>query len=147
MNNMRIWSAAAVIALVLLLGFILSVPHAHDGGSRASATAATSTPVVSVHDTFKKGTHTIKISLAAPDACTSVTGQTSVEPASGSVSTSSPQASTPDTIVIALDMPPDSGATNAGATRWRIAGLPGKRWRLILERCRGGPPGEWEVTP
>jgi protein ImuA len=38
-----------------------------------------------------------------------------------------------------------AGASNAGITRWRVAAAPGGRWRLALERCRGGRPGEWEV--
>jgi len=36
---------------------------------------------------------------------------------------------------------------NAGTTRWRVAAAPEDRWRLTLERCRGGLPGEWEITP
>jgi len=43
--------------------------------------------------------------------------------------------------------PSHSKAANAGATRWRVSGRPGGRWRLVLERCRGGMGGEWEVTP
>ncbi|MEW5727092.1 MAG: hypothetical protein AB1918_04625 [Pseudomonadota bacterium] len=41
--------------------------------------------------------------------------------------------------------PPGARAANAGTTRWRVAGLPGDRWRLALERGRDGPPGQWEV--
>ncbi len=42
--------------------------------------------------------------------------------------------------------PPGARAANAGTTRWRVAGLPGSRWRLTLERGRDGMPGEWEVA-
>lgn len=36
-------------------------------------------------------------------------------------------------------------AANAGTTRWRVSAAPLGRWRLVLERCRGGLPGEWEL--
>src|SRR5471032_29702 len=32
-------------------------------------------------------------------------------------------------------------AVSAAALRWRIDGLPGERWRVLLERRRGGKPG------
>lgn len=34
-------------------------------------------------------------------------------------------------------------AVSAAALRWRIDGLPGERWRVLLERRRGGKPGGW----
>ena len=34
-------------------------------------------------------------------------------------------------------------AVSAAALRWRIQGLPGERWRVLLERRRGGRPGAW----
>jgi protein ImuA len=34
-------------------------------------------------------------------------------------------------------------AVSAAALRWRIQGLPGERWRIALERRRGGRPGAW----
>ncbi|MDA8232278.1 MAG: hypothetical protein M0006_13145 [Magnetospirillum sp.] len=43
--------------------------------------------------------------------------------------------------------PPPTRAANAGTTRWRVGALPGGRWHLALERCRGGMPGEWTVAP
>jgi len=43
--------------------------------------------------------------------------------------------------------PQRSTAANAGTTRWRVAARPGGLWRLTLERCRGGMPGDWEVRP
>lgn len=101
MRTMRIWSAAAVIALVLALGFILSVPRAHDVGSVATSAATPPPPFVSVRDSFKKGTHTIKVSVAAPDACTNVTGDASTKPGAS--------AADPATILIALVMPKDEG--------------------------------------
>jgi protein ImuA len=34
-------------------------------------------------------------------------------------------------------------AVSAAALRWRIEALPGERWRVGLERRRGGRPGAW----
>lgn len=52
----------------------------------------------------------------------------------------------------ALVLAPTGGARfSVALTRWRIAaapspdGAPGPRWRVTLERCRGGRPGEWLV--
>ncbi len=98
---MRVWSAAAVIAFVLVLAFVLTAPHARDLGGRAASALPAPIPTVAVHDVYKKGTHTLTVQVPLPDACTSVTGQTSVVPAAASSST--------DTIQIALDMPADSG--------------------------------------
>jgi protein ImuA len=51
--------------------------------------------------------------------------------------------------------PADADEANAAVTRWRIASAPaprdrfgcfaGWRWRVRLERCRNGRPGEWLV--
>ena len=35
-------------------------------------------------------------------------------------------------------------APNAATTRWRV-GAAGPGWRLEMFRCRGGPPGDWDV--
>jgi len=49
--------------------------------------------------------------------------------------------------------PPVTAGTSAAATRWRIAAAPAARdrfgtfafclWRVALERCRNGRPGQW----
>jgi protein ImuA len=41
--------------------------------------------------------------------------------------------------------PPQSKAANAGTSRWRVMPMINGRWRLCLERCRGGMPREWEI--
>jgi protein ImuA len=51
--------------------------------------------------------------------------------------------------------PPQADEANAATTRWRIGAAPAARdrfgcferwrWRLALERCRNGRPGEWIV--
>ncbi len=53
---------------------------------------------------------------------------------------------------VALMLASIGGAhSSAALTRWRIAaapspdGAPGPRWRVALERCRGGRPGDWLV--
>ncbi len=57
-----------------------------------------------------------------------------------------------DTLILLL-RPPHADEANAAATRWRIAAAPAGRdrygcfaqwrWRVALERCRQGRPGEW----
>jgi protein ImuA len=58
-------------------------------------------------------------------------------------------------ITLVLLRPPEATGSNAAATRWRIGtaeaardrfGLLARwRWRVTLERCRNGRPGEWLV--
>lgn len=100
---MRIWSAAIIIAAVLIIGFALSVPHVRDLGDTAATTTenASTTPTVYIHDAYKKGIHTITAKVLLPDACTTISGDVSVIPSAAS--------GTPDSITLALDMPPDSG--------------------------------------
>jgi protein ImuA len=61
-------------------------------------------------------------------------------------------ASTAGTPLVLL-RPPAATGTSAATTRWRIAAAPasrdrfdafsGWRWRVVLERCRNGRPGQW----
>ena len=116
MDTKRLWSAAAVIGVVLIVGFVLSVPQVRDLGARPAPVVATSTPVVYFHDVYKKGMHTITAKIALPDACTNISGQASAPT---------------DTVTLAFDMPADTDiclqevatttlsltvAANAGAT-------------------------------
>jgi protein ImuA len=58
-------------------------------------------------------------------------------------------------IPLVLLRPPAAIGTNTAATRWRIGTAPAQRdrfgllarwrWRVELERCRNGRPGEWMV--
>ncbi len=100
MKYSRLWPAATIIAVVLIIGFAFSVPHTRDAGktSLASSTAE-SAPAVTLRDSFKKGVHTISGSLGAPNACSSVTAQASFVP----------DASNAGSIVVALSLPQDSG--------------------------------------
>ncbi len=94
MNHKHLWIGAAVIALVLVIGFMLSVPHTHDVASTSLSQTATITPPVSIHDVFKKGTHTITGSVNAPNSCSSATAQASLNGG---------------TIVVAVSIPEDTG--------------------------------------
>lgn len=79
MSHKRLWIATAIIAVVILAGFVLSVPHTRDVVDVSSSQiAATSAPRVSLHDSFKKGVHTITGSIEAPNACASVSAQASL---------------------------------------------------------------------
>lgn len=105
-RTMRLWTAAAIITFVLVVGFVLSAPRTRDGAlpPPSSTPAATSTPVVTLHDVFKKGVHTISGSLEAPDACMSATAEATL------IGTSTNrQASSSPIIAVAIDMPADSG--------------------------------------
>lgn len=79
MTHRRLLIAAAIIAIVLIVGFMLSVPHTRDV-IRPSVTQSKTNapPIVKLHDIFKKGTHTISGTIEAPDACTIVTADASL---------------------------------------------------------------------
>lgn len=73
MSHTRLWTAATIIAFVVVIGFVLSVPHTRDIPiSSESKDAATDLPPVTLHDVFKKGVHTITGSILAPNACSIV---------------------------------------------------------------------------
>lgn len=100
MNRMRLWISSAIIAIVVLIAFALSVPHTRDVGVNAVRLSETaSAPSVLVRDSFKKGVHTISGSVEAPNACTSASATaTRVSDASGN-----------ESILITISMPSDSG--------------------------------------
>ena len=79
MNQKRLGVAATIIGLVIILGFILSVPHTRDIPKAPEPEKKEAVmPSVTLHDVYKKGTHTITGSLVAPNACSSVSAQTSL---------------------------------------------------------------------
>lgn len=61
MRHSRLWLVASIIILVVLGGFLLSVPHTQEGKELALSAIDTSEQgsLVSIHDAFKKGKHTI----------------------------------------------------------------------------------------
>jgi hypothetical protein len=99
MNHKRFWVAASIIALVVIIGFALSVPHTRDIAQSKKPEDATTMPVVSLHDSFKKGVHTITGSLQMPNACTIVNADATV----------SGDASSTQKILVDISMPADVG--------------------------------------
>jgi hypothetical protein len=101
MQHMRLWVAAAIIALVVIVGFVLSVPHTRDivQHSANPLAPATTTPVVVLHDRYSRGAHTLSGSLTVPNACTTVSA--------GAVPVG--DASTTASILLSLSVPADTG--------------------------------------
>ena len=100
MNHTRLWVVAAIIALIVIAGFALSVPHTRDVAVTVSKQATpASIPVVTLQDAFKKNWHTITGSIEAPDACIIVTADATVTGA----------ASSTQKILVAVSMPSDTG--------------------------------------
>ena len=100
MNHTRLWVVAAIIALIVIAGFALSVPHTRDVAVTVSKQATpASIPVVTLQDAFKKNLHTITGSIEAPDACIIVTA----------VATVTGAASSTQKILVAVSMPSDTG--------------------------------------
>ncbi len=100
MNHTRLWVVAAIIALIVIAGFALSVPHTRDVAVTVSKQATpASIPVVTLQDAFKKNLHTITGSIEAPDACIIVTADATVTGA----------ASSTQKILVAVSMPSDTG--------------------------------------
>ena len=122
MNHTRLWLATTIIAAVVFIGFVLSVPRTGDIKEEVLALkSVVAVPSVALRDTFKKGLHTIDGSIETPNACTNVNAEASLIG----------EASTTQSILIALSIPPDSGVclqlptrTVFGTTISAPAGLP-----------------------
>jgi hypothetical protein len=100
MNNKRFWVAASIIVVVIIVGFAFSIPHTKDAAKTAMPqNKTTAAPSISLHDSFKKGTHTITGSVNAPNACTIVTADAVV----------SGNASSTEKIIVQISMPADVG--------------------------------------
>ena len=73
MSHRRLWAAGGIIALAIIAGFMLSVPHTQDAPlPPSSVTVSAGVPTVVLRDVYKKGVHTITGSLLAPNACGTV---------------------------------------------------------------------------
>lgn len=99
MNHTRLWTSAAIIALVIIVGFALSVPHTRDLPRPPGSETVPTVPTVTINDSFKKGLHTITGSLIVANPCTIVTATASLV---GS-------ASSTQSILVAITMPEDTG--------------------------------------
>ncbi|HQT82580.1 MAG TPA: hypothetical protein PLW99_00270 [Candidatus Paceibacterota bacterium] len=75
MSHTRLWAAAIIIVVILLVGSVFSAPHTRDVAQTPSAPVATTTPSVTLHDAYRKGVHTITGSIEAPNACAVVSAQ------------------------------------------------------------------------
>ncbi len=99
MSRAHLWISAGIIALVVFVAFALSVPHTHDVAMEKSSLATSSVPVVTLHDAYKRGTHTISGSITVPNACTPVLASASLVG----------DASSTQSILVALTLQSDSG--------------------------------------
>ena len=108
MNQKRLLVAAAIIAFVIIIGFVLSVPHTREVTRVFEPEPVAVVPSVTIRDVFKKGTHTITGSLMAANACASVTAQASLD---------SDASSSEQNILVALTMSADTGVCLEVPTR------------------------------
>jgi hypothetical protein len=74
MTHSRLWAAAGILAACIILVFFLSAPHAREvpAADDSAGVASTTEPVVALHDSYAKGTHTYSGTVLASDACSSV---------------------------------------------------------------------------
>lgn len=78
MSHKRLWTISTIIAAVILIGFVFSVPRTRDVESVMSQeNVVVRVPSVTLRDSFKKGVHTITGSLEASNACASVSAEAS----------------------------------------------------------------------
>ncbi len=99
MSHSRLGVVATIIAVVVIVGFVLSVPHTRDLPKAPTSGAAPVVPAISIKDSFKKGLHTITGSLTVLNACTFVTAR----------ATLISDASSTGSILVALSFQNDSG--------------------------------------
>jgi hypothetical protein len=97
--RMRLWVSAAIIAIIVLVTFMLSVPHTRDAQMEKAVVETAPVPAVTIRDVFKKGVHTLSGSLEVPNACTQVQVQ----------ATLLGEASSTQTIAVALTSDIDTG--------------------------------------
>lgn len=95
----RLFVAALIILAAVVIGFAISVPHTKELQIDTKNVEAPTVPEVTLHDVFKKGTHTITGSLQAPDACTTASAESSLLG----------DASSTQSILVEVSMPTDSG--------------------------------------
>ena len=104
---MRLGAAAAIIAIVIFISFVLSVPHTQDGNVEAPSQKVAVIPGVTLRDSYRGGVHTITGSLLLPNACTTPAAQAFL----------SGEASTTQSIVVAITFETDTGVCLQVPTR------------------------------
>ena len=108
MSHRRLFTLAAVFAALIIAGFALSVPHVREVPSNpAQETQSAGVPVVTLHDSYKKGVHSFSGTVTAPDACASVSAE----------ATATGDASSTESVQISLTIPPDTGTCLMLATK------------------------------
>jgi hypothetical protein len=95
MHNRRMYILSGGIALALILGFALSAPHLREVKLAATSGGQGTLPAVYLHDSYRKGLHTITGQVQVPDACTGVSA--------------SADAAASSSIVVSLTMPASEG--------------------------------------
>lgn len=109
MNQKRLLIAAGIIALIIIVSFMTSVPYTRDILLEPiTQKEVASVPTVTLQDVFKKGTHTITGSVEAPNACAMLTATASLI---GDAST------TGNIVQVALVMPTNTGVCLQLSTR------------------------------
>lgn len=78
MNHARFWVATGIIAIVIAISFVFSVPHTEDVYVEPLQNAIQETPAITIRDSYRKGVHTITGSLVAPNACTKLSASSSL---------------------------------------------------------------------
>ncbi|MEK7157288.1 MAG: hypothetical protein AAB709_01915 [Patescibacteria group bacterium] len=102
MNLKRLWVATGIIAVVILIGFVLSVPHTRDVADNLPVdTTIVNVPTVVLRDVFRKGTHTITGSIEAPTPCSAISADATL--GGGTEETDS------DRILLEISLPKDEG--------------------------------------
>jgi len=107
-NRNRLWLAAAIIAMVICIGFILSVPHARElpkASDLAVNEPVASVPTVALHDSYKKGTHTLTGSVLAPNACSTASAKANLVGAGDKQAILVSVTLTDDTTDVCLELP------------------------------------------
>ena len=134
MNYRRLWVAAAIIAFIIIAGFVFSVPHTRDAARVPVSESVSVVPLVTLHDAFKKGVHTITGSLLAPNAGTTVTARAALQGDASSTESLPAQAG----IRVALSMPSDAGVCLELPTRVNFSATIAAPARLPLTATVNG---------
>lgn len=120
MTHSRLWAAAGVLALCIVLVFFLSAPHAREvpATDDAASVAATTSPIVALHDSYAKGTHTYSGTVLAPDACASASASATLSGDASSTQTAVLNITLTSTSGVCLQLPtPISFSTTLLAPR------------------------------